>query len=105
MTDRCSEPPLASVRRQAALLRALLDELEEIAPGFDPRRAPSAQAIEELTRLGCRIFEAAALLASEEQERNGGPRLARGLRPAVEAEPVGERSASYVHAAVESDRG
>ncbi len=100
MTDQRREPPLASVRRQAALARTLLDELEEIAPGFDPGKAPSAQAIEELMRLGCQIFEVAAHLASQE-EANGGPRPAR---PAIE-EPVGERSAIYVHAAVEGGGG
>jgi hypothetical protein len=102
MTDRRRETHLASVRRQAALARALLDELEEVGVGSDPDRALSAQAIEELTRLGCRIFEAAALLASEE-EANGGPR--QDLRAPVEAERVGEGSASYVDAAVERVRG
>jgi hypothetical protein len=102
MTDRRREPHLASVRRQAALARALLDELEEVGVGSDPDRALSAQAIEELTRLGCRIFEAAALLASEE-EANGGPRP--DLRAQVEAERVDEGSASYVYAAVERGRG
>jgi hypothetical protein len=100
MTDRRSAPPLASVRRQAALLRSLLYELEAIAPGFDPAGAPSAQAIEELTRLGCRIFEAAALFALEE-EASGGRPLAKCLQTQVEAEPVGAGSPSYEYAAVE----
>jgi hypothetical protein len=104
MTHRCSEPPLASVRRQAALARTLLDELESIAPMFEPARAPSAQAIEELTRLGCRIFEAAALLASEE-EATGSSRPAKCLGAQVEADPVGVDSPTYGHAAVESGRG
>jgi hypothetical protein len=101
MTDRRREPHLASVRRQAALARALLDELEEVGPGGDPERALSAQAIEELARLGCRIVEAAALLASEE-EANGGPRP--DLRAQLEPERVVEGSASYVYAAVERIR-
>jgi hypothetical protein len=67
MTDRRSEPPLLSIRRQAALARTLLDELEEIGPGFERGTGLRAQAIEELTRLGCRIFEVAALFASEEE--------------------------------------
>ncbi len=104
MTDRRSEPHLVSIRRQAALARTLLDELEEIAPGLDGGRALSAQVIEELTRLGCRIFEAAALLASEEEEPNGAPRLVRCLQPHVETEPAGERLASYVRA-LERARG
>ncbi len=105
MTHRCSEPPLASVRRQAALARTLLDELESIAPMFEPARAPSAQAIEELTRLGCRIFEAAALLALEDEATGSPPPPARCLGAHVEADPVGVDSPSYGHAAVESDRG
>jgi len=102
MTHRRSEPPLASVRHQAALARSLLDELEANAARFDPARAPSAQAIEELTRLGCRIFEAAALLAQEEEAREG-PRLARFLPVPVEAEIVD--SAPYAQAAVQSGQG
>jgi hypothetical protein len=108
MTVRRSEPPLLTVRRQAALARTLLDELEEIAPGFDRGRALSRQAIEELMRLGCRIFEVADLLASEEaaeEEASGGPRLSKCLQPQVEMEPVGEQSASYVRTAIERARG
>jgi len=101
MTGRRREPHFASVRRQAALARALLDELEEVG-GCDADRALNAQAIEELTRLGCRIFEAAALLASEE-EANAGP--LPELRAQVEPERVGEGSASYVYAAVERVEG
>jgi hypothetical protein len=109
MTDRRSEPPLVSIRHQAALARTLLDELEEIAPAFDPGRAFTAQAIEELTRLGCRILEAAALLTSEEEaeeeEVSGGPRLSKCVQAHAEAEPVGDRSASYVRTAIERARG
>jgi hypothetical protein len=76
---------LSSIRRQAALARTLLDELEEIAPGFDRGRALRAQAIEELTRLGCRIFEAAALLASKVKEE--------GEEAPVAAERRGEPTA------------
>jgi hypothetical protein len=101
MTGRRREPGLASVRRQAALARALLDELEEVGPGCDPGSAFSAQAIEELARLGCRIFETVALLVLEEGA-NWGPRP--GLGAQVEGERVGEGSASYVYAAVEGDR-
>ncbi len=78
MTRTHSQPPLAPVRNQAALARTLLDELEGMAPGFDPARAPSAQAIEELLRLGCRILEAAAVLALEEEARRG-PRVVKCL--------------------------
>jgi len=88
-------------RKQPALV---LDELDAIVPRFDPARAPSAQAIEELARLGCRIFEAAALLALE-LEANGGPHLAKDLQAEVKTEPLDLRSPSYVDAAVERDRG
>jgi hypothetical protein len=88
-------------RNQPALV---LDELDAIVPRFDPARAPSAQAIEELARLGSRIFEAAALLALE-LEANGGPRLAKGLQAQVKTEPLGLQSPSDVDAAVERDPG
>ncbi|HTB78955.1 MAG TPA: hypothetical protein VK762_37185 [Polyangiaceae bacterium] len=78
---------LNSIRRQAALARTLLDELEEVAPGFDRGRALRAQVIEELTRLGCRIFEAAALLASEAKEDEEEARVAAERRDEPRAEP------------------
>jgi hypothetical protein len=102
MTDPPSKPPLALVCNQAALARMLLDEQEGIAPRFDSARAPSAQAIEELARLGCRILEAAAILALED-EALWGPRLVKSLQSGTE--PVGVESPSHVHAAVEGGRG
>ena len=84
---------LNSIRRQAALARTLLDELEEVGPGFDRGGALRAQAIEELTRLGCRIFEAAALLAStvEEEEEEARVGAERGGDPTAR---VGAASAT-----------
>jgi hypothetical protein len=68
----CSPEPvrtagLTPVRRHAALVRALLDELERVAPAPDisERRSDGdggGQLIEELARLGCRIFECAAAM-------------------------------------------
>lgn len=100
MTRAHSQPPLAPVRNQAALARTLLDELEGMAPAFDPARAPSAQAIEELLRLGCRILEAAAVLALEEEARRG-PHVVKCLHAEGEAERIGESSPVAVHAVAE----
>jgi hypothetical protein len=97
-----TRPPLALVRSQVALARALLDELEDMAPGFDPARAPSAQAIEELTRLGCRIFETAAVLALEEEARRGPRVVVKCLDAEGEADPTGVDSPRHPHAAAES---
>jgi len=104
MTHRRSEPSIASVRRQAALARALLDELEAIDPRFGTAGAPNAQAIEELTRLGRQILEAAELLASVE-EANEGPPLAKCLESQDEGEPIGVESASYGYGTVDRGRG
>jgi hypothetical protein len=104
MTYPSSKPPLASVRNQAALVRALLDELEALTPRFDPARPPSAQAIDELTRLGCRIFEAAAILSLEEEAQRV-PRLTKCLPAQVEADPIGVESTNHVHAAADSGQG
>jgi len=59
---RTSEARLASpVRSQAAFVRALLDEVERVAPaGGD--RAVNEQLADELTRLGCRCVELANAL-------------------------------------------
>jgi hypothetical protein len=101
MTDPPSKPALALVHNQAALARKLLDELEPIAPRFDSATAPSAQAIEELSRLSCRIIEAAAILALE-GEAQRTPRLAKFLQ--AETQPVGVEFSSHVPAAAECGR-
>lgn len=68
-------PPLASIkpspantalralRSQAAFLRALLDEVERLAPASSGDEGFSEQIVEELARLGCRSLEAASELA------------------------------------------
>jgi hypothetical protein len=86
MSPRRSKEPLAAVRRQAALARALLDELEAIDPNSDATKALNAQAVEELTRLGRRILETAAVLALEDDS----PRVAKFF--AVEVERSSDRS-------------
>jgi hypothetical protein len=58
---------LASVRHQMALARTLLDEAEELVPSSRYSYPPSGQLIDELTRLGHRVLEAAAFLAAREE--------------------------------------
>jgi hypothetical protein len=63
-----------TVRKQAALVRALLDELERVAPlnGVD---ALTEQLIEEIARLGCRCVRFASALTEirDAQERPSDP--------------------------------
>lgn len=56
-----STRPLASVRSQTALVRALLDEVERRVPR-DSDLAVDAQLVEEIARLGCRFVEVASEL-------------------------------------------
>jgi hypothetical protein len=50
------------VREQAAVVRALFDELEQLLPGNDGD-AVGAQVAEELTRLACTLMQVAAALS------------------------------------------
>jgi hypothetical protein len=61
---------LPSLRHQIAVARTLLDELEDGIPSSFVRGA-SAQAVEELIRLGSRVLDAAAILAQHEAENEG----------------------------------
>jgi hypothetical protein len=60
---------LTRLRRHAALVRSLLDELDRVLPPFGPgQRAGEAvviheQLVEELSRVGCRLLECAASLS------------------------------------------
>jgi hypothetical protein len=63
-----------SLRRQIAVARTLLDELEESVPSSPSSIAASAQVIEELKRLGTRVLDAAAVLA-EHQDADREERL------------------------------
>jgi hypothetical protein len=60
---------LPSLRRQIAVARTLLDELEESVPSSPASIATSEQFVEELKRLGTRVLDAAASLA-EHQDAN-----------------------------------
>ena len=53
---------LGALRSQVAFLRALLDEVERVAPASCGEDGFSEQVVEELTRLGCRSLEAASEL-------------------------------------------
>jgi hypothetical protein len=55
-----------SLRRQIAVARTLLDELEDRIPSSSALRATSAHVVEELRRLGTRVLDAAAVLAEHE---------------------------------------
>lgn len=52
-----------AVRRQTAVVRALLDQLECLSP-LSAIEGLRAQLVEELARLGCTMLEAAASLSS-----------------------------------------
>ncbi len=66
---RQSEPSsvrlAGDARLQAALVRAVLDEVEQWVPSSQPAEAPSAQLAEEVQRLGYRLLELAEALALE----------------------------------------
>jgi hypothetical protein len=63
---------LGHLRNQAALVRALLDELDRVAPtgskepGVQKYAALGAQLAEELGRLGCRMLECAAAITGDD---------------------------------------
>jgi hypothetical protein len=70
-----SETDLEPLRREAAFVRALLDELDNLAPSsrIDPR-AVTSQLAEELASLGARLLEASERLAPS--ATRSGPGLA-----------------------------
>lgn len=70
---------VSPVRSQAAFVRALLDELERVAPaGADLTDSVTEQLVEELARLGCRCIEIANVLtASVEAEEKASQDVSR----------------------------
>lgn len=68
-TDRARA---SSVRSQAALLHALLDEVERVLPS-NPGDAASAELAQELERLGRRCIEAANVLVQASPKREEVP--------------------------------
>jgi len=66
-----AEHRLAGLRRQAAVVRTIADHVGELAR---PRDAEGlrAQLVEEMTRLGCRLLEAAAALSESPRRPDSG---------------------------------
>jgi hypothetical protein len=66
---------LRRIRNQAALVRALLDEIERLAPAAEgcPMLAESVgtQLAEEVWRLGSRMLECARTIAGEQVRSEG----------------------------------
>jgi hypothetical protein len=62
MIDRA--PPLHLVRIRAAVVRALVDEIDRIVPGADLEPMLDAQLVEELAGLGRAAMDAALELAA-----------------------------------------
>jgi len=63
-----ADAELRAIRAQAALVRSLLDELDDLAPPLDSGRraaALAAQTIEELAQLACRMMAAATSMAPQ----------------------------------------
>jgi hypothetical protein len=69
---------VSSLRSQAALVRALLDELERVAPP-SADDAVSEQLIEEIARLGCRCIEIASALPAVVDARGRTIGAAQGV--------------------------
>ena len=60
-----SSDAIASLRSETALVRALLDELERVAPSSAPD--VRAHLVEEIARLGRRCIEVAAAMAAADR--------------------------------------
>lgn len=69
---------LPSLRRQIAVARALLDELEDSVPSSRASIATNGQVAEELNRLGTRILDAATALAEAQDADREDQRRGRG---------------------------
>jgi hypothetical protein len=69
---------LVKLRTHAAMVRALLDELERAAPlsdrpsATDVQPSLAEQLAEELARLGCRMLECAAMVSVIATDLNRG---------------------------------
>jgi len=83
-------PELLRLRSHAALVRALLDDLDRVVPfaGGGRESLLGGQLVEELARLGSRVLECAAALADAEdgscrfdsnRAAPSGPRLRSGV--------------------------
>jgi hypothetical protein len=70
------QPTMRRLRNHAALVRALLDELDRVAPpagaGLGVQQCVAAQLAEEVARLGCRMLEYAAAIAVSDDVSSDG---------------------------------
>ena len=66
-----AERRLVNLRSQAAVVRTLADQVEQLSRAADVD-ALGAQMVEEMARLGCRLFDAAALLAGVSRVEDSG---------------------------------
>jgi hypothetical protein len=80
-----------SLRQQIAVVRTLLDELDDGVPSSgNLPQASDAQVVDELIRLGCRVLDSAALLAERyEAEREENQRYARNSSAHAPRRPGG----------------
>jgi hypothetical protein len=65
-----AELRIAELRAQLAVVRTLADHIEHLARPGDTKGL-GEQVVEEMARLGCRLFEAAAALAGSCPEDSG----------------------------------
>jgi hypothetical protein len=63
--------PLAALRSQVAVVRALADEVDSLSRLGDADGLPD-QLIEELARLGCRLLDQASVLAGTVRPEDSG---------------------------------
>lgn len=77
--DQIRHFDLVTIRAQAAVVRALLDEMERAVPASGAERWVAPQLVEDLARLGCRVFESAAAMA---RALDGPPRKCTSDPPA-----------------------
>lgn len=68
---------LARLQRQLAVIRAIIDEADRVARAADHARSGDAEGlsdrvVEEMARLGCRLLEAAGILASSRRDEDSG---------------------------------
>ena len=56
---------VATLKSQSAVVRTLLDEIDRAVPQAFAAVALREQLVEELTRLGARVFDAAAAIATK----------------------------------------
>jgi hypothetical protein len=66
-SPRSCDVRLKAIRGQAALVRALTDELDRIVPSSWAEQPISEQLIEEMTSLGHKILEIASALAETKE--------------------------------------